>query len=77
MNQELENWKADNKKFCNNANKYEVEVLWTTEVIIFHLDRFRLMQINKDKEYIKVDINRLINKLGKIRSILQETQNKQ
>lgn len=65
----LEMWKEKNKEFCDSAGIYEQQVLQITDKVIDDLNAFRKYQLELKENVHKVDVNKVINQLARIRNI--------
>lgn len=70
MDEKFEDFKKENKEFCEKADTYQQEILFITEDILGKLEAFRCYQRDFNKDYMKININKLVNELARIRSLI-------
>lgn len=67
--EDFETWKDKNKEYCERAGIYEQQILHMTDNVISNLEAFRQYQLDFKENIHKVDINKVINTLARIRNI--------
>lgn len=74
MDENFENWKSKNKAFCEQATVIQQQMLYITEGVMLNLNDFRNDLKNLRQKHKEIDINRIINKMGSIRTFIRHSQ---
>lgn len=75
MEENFGKWKELNKEFCLKANEHQIQTLYLTQFVISELQQFALKQLKFNELASEIYINKVVNKLAKIRTLIA-TQNK-